>query len=133
MGLSNICRWLDAAQWKQIYGTEVLQDSFTFFRTLTHTHNINQQSIYLQAAGIPYGVRENRQNTTHMLTSAVRPGHPLPASWSGVSDSARLRRQSAHRILLQSAASPCLSLLELCRLHMCNLFLVAWNIHTLHI
>lgn len=82
MGLSNNCRWLDAAQWKQIYGTEVLQDSFTFFRTLTHTHNINQQSIYLQAAGIPYGVRENRQNTTHMLTSAVRQG--IPCQLAGV-------------------------------------------------
>ena len=34
-----------------------------FFSIPTHTHKMNQYSIYLQAAGVPYGVRENKQNT----------------------------------------------------------------------
>lgn len=33
-----------------------------FFRILKHTHKINEDSIYLQAARIPYGVRTNSTN-----------------------------------------------------------------------
>lgn len=43
-----------------------------FLRILTHRHKINQYSIYLQAAGIPNGLRRRDRKQIYMLNSAVK-------------------------------------------------------------